>query len=96
MNTEALLSQDTCVINELGMHARPAARIAEMAGAAKGEVWLSDETAKVDASSIIDILTLCAVKGSNIRIQIEHPEDKQILEDIKLFFEEGFGELSDE
>ena len=77
------------------MHARPAAKIAEMAMEAKGEVWLNVADTQVDASSIIDILSLCAVKGAQVTIQIECPEDKPVLESIKAFFEIGFGELPD-
>ena len=84
------------VINELGMHARPAAKIAQMAMEATGEVWLSHGPSIVDASSIIDILTLCAVKGTQISIQVESPEDRGIMEQIKAFFDNGFGELNNE
>lgn len=84
------------VINELGMHARPAAKIAQMAMEAAGEVTLSHGPSIVDASSIIDILTLCAVKGTQISIQVESPEDKGIMEEIKAFFDNGFGELNNE
>jgi phosphocarrier protein len=47
----------------------------------------------VDASSIIDILTLCAKKGARIHIQAESSRDTAILEQIKAFFDNGFGEL---
>ena len=67
-----------------------------MAMGARGNIWLTHGASKVDASSIIDILTLCAGKGARIQIQIECPEDKEILENIRLFFEDGFGEKSDE
>ncbi len=96
MNKNNLFSQQTITINELGMHARPAAKIAEMAMEAKGEIWLTNGTSKVDASSIIDILTLGAVKGTRISIQVESIEDKGIMEQIKAFFDIGFGELNNE
>lgn len=87
------LTQKTSVINELGMHARPATRIAQMALNAKSNVWLSAEEGKVDASSIIDILTLCAIKGTNVVVEIDNPEDMAVLNQIVAFFEDGFGEL---
>lgn len=76
------------------MHARPAARIAQMAMNAEKNIWLSDGNTQVDASSIIDILTLCAKKGTHIHIQAESREDATILEQIKAFFDNGFGELT--
>jgi phosphocarrier protein len=48
----------------------------------------------VDASSIIDILMLCAKKGTRIHIQAESSRDSEILEQIKAFFDDGFGELT--
>lgn len=87
------LARKTSVINELGMHARPATRIAQMALDATSDVWLSTDDVKVDASSIIDILTLCAVKGTDVEVGIDNPEDMTVLNQIVDFFEDGFGEL---
>ena len=74
------------------MHARPASKIAQIAEAAKSDVWICANSTKVDATSIIDILTLCAVKGTKIVIEIENREDIMVLDQIIDFFETGFGE----
>ncbi len=94
MNRLIQISHQTIILNDLGMHARPAARIAQMAMNAEKNIWLSDGNTQVDASSIIDILTLCAKKGTHIHIQAESREDATILEQIKAFFDNGFGELT--
>ncbi|WDP88587.1 MAG: HPr family phosphocarrier protein [Desulfobacter sp.] len=92
MDTEYSISRESRVVNALGMHARPAAKIAEMTMTAKGNIWLSDGSTTVDASSIIDILTLCAVTGTPIFIQAENKEDRAVADRIKDFFDQGFGE----
>lgn len=74
------------------MHARPAAKIAEMTMTAKGNIWLTDGSSTVDASSVIDILTLCAVTGTSISIQVENEADTELADRIKAFFDQGFGE----
>jgi phosphocarrier protein len=51
------------IINELGLHARSAARIAKLAQNANSKVWLIRGKERVDASSIIDILSLACPKG---------------------------------
>ncbi|MCP4672998.1 MAG: HPr family phosphocarrier protein [Desulfobacula sp.] len=79
--------------NELGMHARPAGVIAKIANTAQNEVRLSVNADKVDATSIIDILTLGAVKGTRVVIEIENKEDIMILNKLIDFFESGFGEI---
>lgn len=78
------------------MHARPAAKIAQMAMEGLGNIWLSTGSSGVDASSIIDILTLGAEQGSKILIQAESYEDRGIVGEIKAFFDIGFGELENE
>ncbi len=74
------------------MHARPASQIAKLADTAMSEVWLSADDNKVDATSIIDILTLGAVKGTDITVEIDNDKDVAVLGEIINFFELGFGE----
>ncbi len=93
MKNTGIIARKTLVKNELGMHARPASKIAQMAELAQSDVWLCANSTKVDATSIIDILTLCAVKGTRIVIEIENQEDMVILDQIVDFFETGFGEI---
>ena len=87
-----ILIRKTLVKNELGMHARPASKIAQMAESAVSDIWLHTDSQKVDASSIIDILSMCAVKGTLVSVEIENPDDTPILDQIVDFFETGFGE----
>jgi len=86
------LKKDVVVINELGLHARPAAMLANIAMKAESDIWLSKDGDKVDASSIIDILSLACFKGSRITIQAENPSDIDILNEITSLFEKGFKE----
>lgn len=86
------VSRQTTVVNALGMHARPAAVIAGMVQDAGGDIWLSDGKSIVDAASIIEILSLCAVTGTKVSIFTEKEEDSALADKIKNFFDIGFGE----
>lgn len=86
------LAKNVTIDNELGLHARPAAMIAELASQAESNVWLIKNDQYVDASSIIDILSLACLQGSNITLQIEDPADTDILNKLLELFESGFGE----
>jgi len=88
-----ILNKKTTVMNELGLHARPAAMIANLAINAQSDVWLFKNGEQVDASSIIDILSLACGKGADVTLKIENPEDMNILNEIINLFEKGFGEL---
>jgi phosphocarrier protein len=87
-----VFSRDVTVVNELGIHARSAAKIAELAQNAKSKVWLQKGEEKVDGKSIIDILTLACEKGSTVRIAIEDRSDMDIVNEIVKLFRNGFGE----
>lgn len=91
-NPNKEFSRDVFVINELGLHARSAAKIAELAQTAKAKVWVIKDGKAVDGSSIIDILTLGCTKGSKITIKIDDQSDAVILKAIVKLIENGFGE----
>ncbi len=91
-NEEQELHKVTTIKNELGLHARSAARIAEIARNSKGNVWVMKDDEKADASSIMDILTLVCEKGTKIRIIIENSADTDILNAIVDLVDNGFGE----
>ena len=92
MKTEQELRRVSSIKNELGLHARSAAQIAEIARKSRGNVWIMKDAERVDASSIIDILTLACEKGTKITLIIEDPADSDILNTIADLVDNGFGE----
>jgi phosphocarrier protein len=89
---EPELSREVVIVNELGLHARSAAKIAALANHSKAAVWIKKGSEKADASSIVDILTLVCEKGTKITISIENRNDFDILESIAELVENGFEE----
>ncbi len=86
------LQRPVKIVNELGLHARSAAKIAEVAQNAKHKVWIAKDAEQVDAASIIDLLTLGCAQGTEIMVYIEDPADQPILNQIIDLVETGFGE----
>ena len=86
------LWRDVTIINELGLHARAAAKVAQAARRATGMVWLQAGSERVDASQVIDILTLGGGKGSRVRVAVDEHADLQVLDQIEALFADGFGE----
>jgi phosphotransferase system HPr (HPr) family protein len=83
---------DTTINNELGLHARSAAQIADLAQNSIANVWIQKDDEKAEASSILDILTLGCPRGTKITIIIEDLADIQILNAIADLVDNGFGE----
>lgn len=93
MNKESYgLSKNVIIKNELGLHARAAAKIANLAGRAKDKIWLIKDGEKVDASSIIDILSLGCSRGTEISFAADSEMDFDLLRNIVIMAENGFGE----
>ena len=89
---EKELARRVSILNELGLHARPASLIAKLAKNATHNIWIIRNEEKVDATSIIDILSLACMKGTEITLQADDPADIHILEKIAALAETGFKE----
>jgi len=89
---EQLFSKDAIVVNDLGLHARAAAKIAELARKAVSKVWVQIDEERVDARSILDILTLGCEKGSKLTIVINDRSDMETLDRMVELVQNGFGE----
>ena len=94
-NIETLTEElkiDVIVRNPLGLHARPAALVAKLAMKASAGIWMTANGETIDASSIIDILSLACTDGTQITIEAESTSDVEILGEIRSLFEKGFDE----
>jgi len=91
-DTGQVFSKEVTVVNDLGLHARSAAKIAELARDASSKVWVQKNEERVDAGSILDILTLACEKGSKLTIVIKDRSDMTTLNRIVELVKNGFGE----
>lgn len=68
--------------NRVGLHARPAARFAELAQKFNSEISIVKSGKKVNGKSILDILGLGIGKGSTIRIVAEGDDEEPAIEQL--------------
>lgn len=92
ISTSEPLWRDVTIVNELGLHARAAAKLVQVARQASGKIFLEIESERIDAKQVIDILTLAAAKGDSVRVIAEAQTDRTVLNQIVDLFAEGFGE----
>ncbi len=83
---------DVCVLNELGLHARPAGILAREAQKYAASITLSQGDRSVDAKSILDILSLAASQGTELAITAEGQDADDALRNLTDFFANKFGE----
>jgi phosphocarrier protein len=92
MPAPPILSRDVVVVNEFGLHARSAARIARTAKQARSGIRLIRDGERADATSVLELLTLACEKGSTLTFEIDDPQDTPVLDDLVRLVESGFGE----
>lgn len=86
------VSAEVCVVNELGIHARPAANLAKEAQRFTSDIVLTAGGQEVDAKSILDILTLAAAPGCNLVIRATGEDASDAVEALIALFRRRFGE----
>lgn len=83
---------EVTVVNRLGLHARPSAKVTTAAGRFRSEVWLSRNTRKVNAKSIMGVMMLAAARGSTLVVEAEGPDADQAVAALVDLIGSGFGE----
>lgn len=80
------------IINKLGLHARASAKLTKLAGQFKCEVWVTRNSRRVNAKSIMGVMTLAANKGSRIQIETIGDDENEALAALVALIEDYFGE----
>ena len=83
---------ETEITNKLGLHARAAAKVTQLASRFTAEVWLSRGERRVNAKSIMGVMMLAAGKGSRITVQTEGADGDAALTAILALVTDKFGE----
>ncbi|HHT9109757.1 MAG TPA: HPr family phosphocarrier protein [Candidatus Brocadiaceae bacterium] len=87
-----LLERKGKITNSQGMHARPAAKFAEIANKYKSEIIIKAKNKTIDGKSIIDLLTLGAEKGTEIIIIANGPDAAEALGVLEGLVKNNFNE----
>lgn len=80
------------IANRLGLHARPSAKLTQLATQYRSEVWLEREGRRVNAKSIMGVMMLAASHGSKITIETEGEDAEEALSAIIELIASRFGE----
>lgn len=88
----AEITEELVVVNTLGMHARPAATLVEQVLPFTSDVYVQMDGMRVNAKSIMGLLTLAAAQGSRITVTCKGPDAEAAMEAVRVLFASGFGE----
>lgn len=85
-------SIDIVISNKLGLHARAAAKLTQLASKFSSEIYIARDTQRVNAKSIMGVMMLAAGMGVTVRVDATGDDSGQALEQIHALFENKFGE----
>lgn len=78
--------------NDLGLHARAAAKIVELSNQFESQLFLKKGGREVDGSSILSILMLSCPKGTEIEARIVGEDSEAFMDKLNELLEQRFGE----
>ena len=78
--------------NKTGIHARPASQFVQKASSFKSKVQLKAKGKTVDAKSILMIMSMGLVKGTEVTIVADGPDEKDAVAALKQMIDDKFGE----
>jgi phosphocarrier protein len=87
-----MTSRSVTVVNQLGLHARAAARFVNLATRYKSQVRVARDARTMDGKSIMGILLLAAGRGMTITISADGPDEIEAVAALTHLVETGFGE----
>ena len=84
--------RDVEIVNKLGLHARPSARLTQLASSFKSNVHMSRNGRRVNAKSIMGVMMLAAAKGSTITLETDGDDEMEAIDALAGLISSGFGE----
>jgi phosphocarrier protein len=87
-----VISRTVTVVNQLGMHARAAAKFVHIASRYHSRVRVARHGREMDGKSILGLLLLAAPSGTALTISAEGVDEQAVVEALTVLIETGFGE----
>ena len=87
-----MLQREVEIINKLGLHARASAKLTQVAGRFKANVWVGRNGRRVNAKSIMGVMMLAAGKGSKVTLETDGPDESEAMDAIVALIGDFFGE----
>ena len=87
-----MTSRSVPVVNQLGMHARAAAKFVHLAARYQCHITVARESREMDGKSIMGLLLLAAARGSVLTITADGADEQEAIDALCELVASGFGE----
>ena len=87
-----MISRDIMISNTSGLHARPATFFIQKANSYKSSIWIEKEDRKVNAKSLLGVLSLGIAKGMTITLIADGQDEAAAIDGLIELINSGFSE----
>ena len=78
-----MISRDVTIKNSVGLHARPATFFIQKANSYKSSIWVEKEDCRVNAKSLLGVLSLAIASGTTITLVADGPDEAEAISGIE-------------
>lgn len=87
-----MVSRSVKITNSVGLHARPATFFIQKANSYKSSIWVEKEDCRVNAKSLLGVLSLGIVEGMTITLIADGSDESSAIDGLVALVDSGFAE----
>lgn len=87
-----MITKEVVINNQVGLHARPATFFIQKANEFKSSIWIEKEDRRVNAKSLLGVLSLGIVKGTQVSIIADGADETTAIDTLSALIDSDFSE----
>ena len=87
-----MISKEVTINNQVGLHARPATFFIQKANEFKSSIWIEKDDRRVNAKSLLGVLSLGIVKGTAVNIVADGVDENEAISTLSALIDSDFSE----
>ena len=87
-----MVIREAVINNQVGLHARPATFFIQKANEFRSSIWIEKDERRVNAKSLLGVLSLGIVKGTAINLIVDGPDEAEAIETLTQLISTDFSE----
>lgn len=87
-----MITKEVIIVNKLGLHARPAAKVVRLAAQYTADVHITYDGKRINAKSIMGLMMLAVEQGAKVIIEAEGEDEAKLMRELLELITNGFGE----
>ena len=87
-----MVTKDVVINNQVGLHARPATFFIQKANEFKSSIWIEKDERRVNAKSLLGVLSLGIVKGTQVSIIADGSDEEEAIDTLSELIDSDFSE----